>query len=116
MSEQLYQLLRLSLALLGAFVGMIWIALALWVYRDAQSRSGHWLMSVLSTVLVAATFVVGWVIYLLLRPRLTLSEAYLRALHERQTLIAVSEGDVCPRCSTRLHLDYRLCPSCGLEV
>lgn len=116
MSEPVYHLLRLGLALLGAFLSMVWIALVLWVYRDAQNRSDRFLVTLLSTALVTGTFIVGWTIYLLLRPELTMAESYQRRLRDRQGILAASEGDLCARCSTRLHLDYRLCPNCGLEV
>lgn len=116
MSDSIYQLLRLGMALLGAFAAMLWIALVLWVYRDSQSRSENFLLTVLSTALVAATFVIGWGIYLLLRPRYTLEEVYYRRLRERQSLLAASDGELCYNCYTRIQPDYRLCPNCGLEV
>lgn len=116
MSEQAFELLRLSLALLGAFLSMVWLALVLWVYRDIQSRTDNFLAVLLSTVLVASTFVAGWAIYMLLRPTQTLAQAYREELSERGSLLAASDGDLCARCSTRLHLDYRLCPTCGIEV
>jgi RNA polymerase subunit RPABC4/transcription elongation factor Spt4 len=116
MSDQAYQLLRLGLALGGAFGAMMWLALVLWVFRDAQARTQSPLAIMLSTALVAATFVVGWAIYLLLRPRYTLAEGYRQGLQERAELLAASDGDLCPRCSARLYPDYRLCPNCGLDV
>ncbi|MDP9382436.1 MAG: zinc ribbon domain-containing protein [Chloroflexota bacterium] len=109
-------MLRLSLALGGAFGAMVWVALVLWVFRDAQRRTNNPLAIILSTVLVAATFVIGWTIYLLLRPQQTLSETYRQGVQERADLLAASEGDLCPRCHTRILPDYRVCPHCGLDV
>ncbi len=116
MSEQVYELVRVGIALTGAFVAMLWLAVVLWVYRDAQSRSTSFPVILLSTVLVSSTFLVGLVVYMLVRPRLTLSEEYSQGLRERAELLDASSGDLCPRCQARLQLDYRLCPNCGLEV
>ena len=116
MSDSVYGLLRLGLSLFGAFTAMLWIALVLWVYRDSQARSDNFLLTLLSTALVASTFVVGWVVYMLLRPQYTLAELYQRQLHDRQALLEATTGELCPRCDTRIQLDYRLCPCCGLEV
>ncbi len=116
MSTETFELLRLGVALLGAFLSMVWLALVLWVYRDIQNRTESTLAVMLSTVLVASTFIPGWAIYMLLRPPQTLTETYREELSERASLLAASDGDLCPRCGTRLHLDYRLCPTCGVEV
>ncbi|MDQ3327906.1 MAG: zinc ribbon domain-containing protein [Chloroflexota bacterium] len=116
MSEAVYELVRLGVALSGAFIAMLWLALVLWVYRDAQSRSTSFAVTLLSTVLVSSTFVIGWAVYMLVRPRLSLSEEYSQGLRERAELLDASSGDLCPRCHARLQLDYRLCPNCGLEV
>jgi RNA polymerase subunit RPABC4/transcription elongation factor Spt4 len=115
-SEAVYELLRLGLALGGAFIAMVWLALVLWVYRDAQSRTDSFPAILLSTVLVASTFVVGWAVYLLLRPRNTLAEAYRQQLGDRSSLLAAGEGELCPHCSMRVQPDYRLCPNCGTTV
>ncbi|MBA2363487.1 MAG: zinc ribbon domain-containing protein [Chloroflexia bacterium] len=116
MSEPVYELVRVGVALSGAFLAMLWLALVLWVYRDAQSRSTSFPVILLSTVLVSSTFVVGWAVYILLRPRFSLSEEYHQGFRERAALLDASSGELCFRCQARLQLDYRLCPNCGLEV
>ncbi len=116
MNEPLYELMRLGIALAGAFIAMVWAALVLWVYRDSQSRSEGFLPTLLATSLVGSTFVVGWAIYMMLRPRQTLMEAYRGELQHREALLASTSGELCPACSTRVMPDFRLCPNCGTEV
>lgn len=116
MSDGLYQLLRLVIALSGALIAMFWLALVMWTYRDAQNRSSNFLVTVLAVVLVASTFIAGWLVYLLLRPERTLADAYKDRLEIRDLFVRSRESDVCPGCGERIQPDYRLCPNCGLEI
>ncbi|ACZ41598.1 hypothetical protein Tter_0681 [Thermobaculum terrenum ATCC BAA-798] len=95
---------------------MIWIALALWTYKDSQSRSNNILVPILSTILVAATFFIGWLIYLMLRPSYTLEQVRLIKLRERESLAKASEVELCPRCKTRAQPEFKYCPICGLDL
>lgn len=116
MSDSLYQVLRLSIALSGALLAMFWLALVMWTYRDAQNRSTNFLVTLLSVVLVASTFIIGWLVYLLLRPDRTLAAAYKDQLETRHLFVQARESDICPGCAEPIRPDYRLCPNCGLEI
>ncbi|MCA9916173.1 MAG: zinc ribbon domain-containing protein, partial [Anaerolineae bacterium] len=63
-----------------------WLALVLWAYRDMRARSRDFFAQIGMALLVAVLTVPGVIIYLLLRPRETLSEAYERSLEEEALL------------------------------
>ncbi|MEJ7653374.1 MAG: zinc ribbon domain-containing protein [Chloroflexia bacterium] len=116
MSETTYEVVRVAVSATGALVAMSWVALMLWTFRDSQRRSTGRFTPLISTALVAAGFLFGWIIYMLLRPQSTVADRYRNRLNERRLALASTDGDLCPHCSTRLQPDYRVCPHCGLEV
>lgn len=69
----------------------IWIALALWVYKDAKSRGMD--NAVLLTIVTVITGFLGLIIYLLMRPKGTLV--------------------VCPSCQKKRLEGSAKCPHCG---
>ncbi len=69
----------------------IWIALALWVYKDAKSRGMD--NAVLLTIVTAITGLLGLIIYLLMRPK--------------GNLVA------CPSCQKKRLEGSAKCPHCG---
>ena len=51
-------------------------------------------------------------LYLLMRPKDTLAEAYDRALEEEALLQSLEDRANCPKCHTRVEKDFILCPVC----
>ncbi|MCX7938414.1 MAG: zinc ribbon domain-containing protein [Thermoflexales bacterium] len=60
--------------------------------------------------------VAGILIYLMLRPRETLSEQYIRALEEEALLASIEQQEFCPTCGRRVDADMRFCPSCHTRL
>ncbi|HUM69886.1 MAG TPA: zinc ribbon domain-containing protein, partial [Chloroflexota bacterium] len=60
--------------------------------------------------------VVGIIIYLILRPRETLAEAYERALEEEALLQEIEERPRCPGCSRTTESNWLLCPYCHTRL
>jgi hypothetical protein len=54
----------------------------------------------------------GLIIYLLVRPRETLSEAYERSLEEEALLQDIEEKPTCPGCGQRVQDNWQACPHC----
>ncbi len=69
----------------------IWIALAIWVYKDAKSRGMD--NAVLLTIVTVFTGILGLVLYLLMRPK--------------GNLVA------CPSCQKKRMEGSAKCPHCG---
>lgn len=112
-------------AFLGAFLAGLWISIIIWTFRDIRARSRDRLVIFLATFLVALFTFAGLIIYLIIRPKDTLQEAYRRMLEEEALLaeietnvrcpgcgsVAQSNWQVCPYCYTRIH---KLCSNCGM--
>ncbi len=96
----------------AAFVAALWLALVFWTYRDMRSRHRDVWAALLAALTVAVLFLPGVVIYLLLRPRLTLEEAYQKALEEEALLETLEDVQRCPGCTRRIQPDWVVCPSC----
>lgn len=100
----------------GVVLIAFWLAMIIWVYRDMKSRSRDSLVRLLVALLVAVLNVPGLLIYLFLRPRETLAEAYERSLEEEALLQEIEEKPVCPTCGIRTHDHWQVCPSCHTRL
>lgn len=101
---------------LGAIVAVFWLAIVIWAYRDMRARSRDTLAQLLVAVVVAILNIPGLFIYILLRPRETLSEAYERSLEEEALLQEIEEKPSCPGCGQRVQHDWQACPYCHTRL
>jgi predicted amidophosphoribosyltransferase len=101
---------------LGIIAAAFWLALVIWTYRDMRSRSRDSMAQLLAALLVAILTLPGLLIYLLIRPRETLSEAYERSLEEEALLQEIEEKPVCPGCGQRVKENWQVCPSCHTRL
>ncbi len=99
-----------------AFVVIFWLSLIIWTFRDIRSRTQDMISQILATVLVAAFFVGGLFIYMILRPRQTLAEIYERQLEEESLLAEMTERQTCSNCHARIESDFQVCPSCSQKL
>lgn len=104
------------LAFLGAVMAAFWLTLIIWTFRDMRARSRDVFAQILAALLVAIMFLPGLVIYMLLRPKETLAEAYERSLEEEALLQGIEETLVCPGCATRVQGDFVVCPACHTKL
>ena len=74
------------LAFIGAVLAAFWLTLIIWAFRDMRSRSRDIFAQILAAMVVAILNLPGVVIYLLMRPKETLAEAYERSLEEEALL------------------------------
>jgi endogenous inhibitor of DNA gyrase (YacG/DUF329 family) len=81
-----------------SFLSLLWILLAVWVYRDAESRG---MSGVLWALLVLIGNFVGILIYLIVR-----SERKPAAAEDKTTV-------TCPACGQTSASNYKYCPHCG---
>ena len=104
------------LAFSGAFLAALWLALIIWTFRDMRARSRDIFAQILAALLVAVLTLPGLLIYLILRPKETLAEAYERSLEEEALLQSIEDVEHCPGCGSRVHSDYLVCPSCNTKL
>lgn len=100
----------------GVALMTLWVAMTLWTYRDMRARSRDFLATLFVTLIVAVLNVPGLLIYLLLRPRETLAEAYERSLEEEALLQEIEEKPTCPGCGQRVGADWVVCAHCHTRL
>jgi RNA polymerase subunit RPABC4/transcription elongation factor Spt4 len=110
------RIFQLFLALAGAYLLALWFALVVWTYRDITSRSTNALTQIFSTLVVVLFFVPGAIIYLILRPRETLDEAFQRSVEEEYLLQDLDDFPLCPACRRAVRDDFVFCPHCSTEL
>ncbi len=112
MPESLNDILLFATIFIAVIIASFWLAIVMWAYRDMRSRSRDPLAQMLVAILVFLLNVPGVFIYILLRPRETLSEAYERSLEEEALLQEIEERPSCPGCGQRVQHDWQACPHC----
>ena len=107
-------------ALFAAFLTAVWISIVIWTFRDIRARSRDVFAQILATLMVLLFFPLfpfpGWLLYLLLRPRETLSEIYERSLEEEALLQGIEERMACPGCNRRIEEEFMICPTCHTRL
>jgi Zn-finger nucleic acid-binding protein len=63
-------------------------------------------------VLIGLIPVVGWIIYLIVRPSETIDEIYWGDLERRYLKYEAKDLGDCPRCGTQLYPGFIFCPTC----
>lgn len=103
-------------ALFGLFTGalciipivmfIIWIVLAVWVYKDAEKRGSS---GALWLIIVIVTGIIGLIIWLVVRPP-------IGGKTSGETSTGSGGNDRrCPNCGRGIPLDANVCPYCGRD-
>jgi RNA polymerase subunit RPABC4/transcription elongation factor Spt4 len=116
LSNAIGTVLQVLVAVCGAFLLAFWLAMIIWAWRDIRSRSRDIFAAVLAVLLVAIFPIVGLMLYILLRPKETLAEAYDRALEEEALLRSMEEQLVCPNCQRAVDRHWRFCAYCHTQI
>jgi len=103
-------------AVLAIYLAAIWVALVFWTYRDIRQRTRDPILQTVAVLLVLIFFLPGHWVYLIVRPRHTLSELYDRSLEEEALLQELEDQKACPTCKRRVLDDYLICPSCRTQL
>jgi RNA polymerase subunit RPABC4/transcription elongation factor Spt4 len=112
LEEIVARAVQVFLALAGGYLIVLWFALVVWTYRDIGSRSNSVVTQVFATLLSLLLFIPGTLLYLLMRPRTTLDEAFQRSLEEEYLLQDIEETSLCPSCQRQVSDEFILCPHC----
>lgn len=98
------------------FMVVLWVSLILWTLRDIRRRTRDSFLRVLSVLLSTLLFIPGVLVYLVVRPPLTLEEEYQKNLEEEALLQTLEESLQCPGCSRKVEPDWMACPSCHTRL
>ncbi len=90
--------IRVVAAVAGAYWAILWLSAIVWTYRDVKDRSSDSTSQVVAVFLVLVFNIPGLFLYLILRPPLTMAEAYERNLETEAILHEVGEVRACPSC------------------
>jgi hypothetical protein len=106
--------------ILGTWLLLLWLSIIVWVYRDIRERTrdlGLQVLAVFVTMMFFPGFnIPGLALYLMMRPRETLEEAYSRSLEEEALLREIGDEGLCPSCRRFVDRTWRVCPFCQTQL
>jgi len=82
---------------------IIWIAIGVWMYRDAEKRGKSGALWLIIGLLFG---ILGLIIWLIVRP----SEP---SFYERKAAGEEKKERICPSCGRSIPFDAKVCPYCG---
>jgi len=98
------------------FLSAFWVAVVFWTYRDIRQRTRDPILQTSAVLLVLIFNFPGHWIYLIVRPRQTLTELYERSLEEEALLQELEDQKACPTCKRRVKDEFLVCPSCRTQL
>jgi RNA polymerase subunit RPABC4/transcription elongation factor Spt4 len=107
---------QVLIALGGAYILTLWFAIVVWTFQDIQARSRSVVAQIFSTLVVLIFSIPGLLIYLILRPRYTLDDAFQRSLEEEYLMQDLEELPLCPNCQQFVEDEWVFCPNCRVEL
>ena len=114
--EQLPSIVTGLVVVIAVFITSLWLGMVLWTFRDIRARTRDLVVQIMATFMVAVLTLPGLIVYFLIRPRETLSEAYERALEQEALLQAIEEPEVCPSGSAKVRATFLYCPYCHTQL
>ncbi|HQE93877.1 MAG TPA: zinc ribbon domain-containing protein [Anaerolineae bacterium] len=114
--ELLPQVVTILTLVVAVFVTSVWLGMVLWTFRDIRSRTRDIATQLLATLMVAVLTLPGLILYFLIRPHETLTEAYEHALEQEALLQAIEEIETCPSCGGKVRSDFLYCPYCHTQL
>ncbi len=103
-------------AIVAATIVSVWISLIIWTARDIRIRSKDTLTIVLSILSIIILSFPGFLIYMILRPKQTIEDAYQHALEEEALLQSIELKERCSNCGKPNNPDWQYCPFCEKQL
>ena len=99
------------------FLGVFWLSVAFWVYKDARRRiDDPWLVGMAAVLGLFPPFV-GALIYMLFRPPEYLEDVRERELEIKAMEERLSRRDLhCPVCRADVDPAFLICPVCTTRL
>lgn len=95
---------------------VFWIVVLDWIWVDSGERTTNRKLRIFYVVIAAIFNIFGWIIYLIIRPNLTIEEIYWADLERRYLKYETNELGDCPKCGTQLYPGYLYCPKCKYRI
>ena len=112
-NDTLFNAILLGTQFVLVYLAILWLCVVYWAYRDARRRTPDIGLAIAAAALVLFFFLPGYWVYLVIRPRLTISE--VNEERARQVLLAEYMRQ-CPACAATVASDYIVCPSCRTRL
>ncbi len=106
----------IATAFSAAFMAALWLSLIFWTYRDIKKRSADPLLRILAVLVVAALFLPGVIIYMVLRPQNSIEDEYQKTLEEEALLQSIEETSTCAGCGRQIEDNWLVCPGCHTRL
>ncbi len=104
----------------GVWALLLWLSIIVWIYRDVRERTRDLGLQVLAVFVGMMFFpgfnIPGLALYLMLRPRESLDEAYARSLEEEALLREIGDEGMCLSCRRFVERGWRICPYCATQL
>jgi RNA polymerase subunit RPABC4/transcription elongation factor Spt4 len=102
------------------YLFIVWLAAAFWAFRDMHDRSENPVMPYVAAALILLPtpffFVLGVIVYRVIRPAERLGEIYERNLAEEALLAEVEAVRTCRGCDRRVQEEWIICPWCRTRL
>jgi RNA polymerase subunit RPABC4/transcription elongation factor Spt4 len=102
------------------YLFIVWLAAAFWAFRDMHDRSENPVLPYVAAALILLPtpffFVLGVVVYRVIRPAERLGEVYERNLAEEALLAEVEAVRTCRGCDRRVQEEWIICPWCRTRL
>jgi RNA polymerase subunit RPABC4/transcription elongation factor Spt4 len=102
------------------YLFIVWLAATYWAFRDMHDRSENpALPYVAAGLILIATpffFILGVIVYRVIRPAERLGEVYERNLAEEALLAEVEAVKTCRGCDRRVDEEWIICPWCRTRL
>lgn len=96
-----------------AYALVLWLSAVVWVYRDVRNRTNDETSQWIAVVLVGLFNLPGLIVYLVIRPQSTMSDAYERSLEAEAVLHELQlAANACQNCRRPIDDDFVICPHC----
>ena len=116
-ASAIVQFLLTSLIL---YLFIVWLAAAFWAFRDMHERSENPVLPYVAagTIILCTPFlfVLGVLVYRVIRPSERLGEVYERNLAEEALLAEVEAVKTCRNCDRRVDREWIICPWCRTRL
>jgi RNA polymerase subunit RPABC4/transcription elongation factor Spt4 len=102
-----------------AYLVVLWLASAYWVFRDMQQRTENAILPYAAASLVIVflpVFPLAVFVYKIIRPHEKIGEVYERNLAEEALLAEVEAIHTCPTCARRVNDEWIICPTCRTRL
>jgi hypothetical protein len=92
--------------ILAAIFIIFWLIVLDWVWQDAGERTSSTAVRVIYLLPVLLFNILGWILYLIIRPSQTIEQIYWSDLERRYLKFETQELGDCPKCGTQLYPGY----------